>query len=75
LCPSPLARLWEAAGLANGIDLMTTTPAKLLEQKQQLVERLHEDSGPEERERIEQLLAKINKAMDLLDGAGVSGSD
>ena len=54
---------------------MTTTPAKLLEQKQQLVERLHEDSGPEERERVEQLLAKINKAMDLLDGAGVSGSD
>jgi hypothetical protein len=56
-------------------DLMTTTPAKLLEQKQQLVERLHEDSVPEERERIEHLLAKINKAMDLLDGAGVSGSD
>ena len=54
---------------------MTTSPAKLLEQKQQLVERLHEDSGSEERERIEQLLAKINKAMDLLDGAGVSGSD
>jgi hypothetical protein len=57
------------------VDLMTTTPAKLLEQKQQLVERPHEDSGPEEREQIEKLLAKINKAMDLLDGAGVSGSD
>jgi hypothetical protein len=54
---------------------MTTSTAKLLEQKQQLVERLHEDSGPEERERVEQLLAKINKAMDLLDGAGASGSD
>jgi hypothetical protein len=54
---------------------MTTTPAKLLEQKQQLVERLQEDAGPEERERVEQLLAKINKALDLLDGAGVSGSD
>ena len=53
---------------------MTTTPARLLEQKQQLVERLHEDSGPEERERVEQLLAKINKAMDLLDGAGVSAA-
>ena len=75
MCPLPLAWLWEAAGLANGIDLMTTTPAKLLEQKQQLVERLHEDSGPEEREHIEQLLAKINKALDLLDGAAVSGSD
>ena len=54
---------------------MTTNPAKLLEQKQQLVERLHQESGPEERERVEQLLAQINKAMDLLDGAGVSGSD
>jgi hypothetical protein len=54
---------------------MTTTPAKLLEQKQQLVERLHEDPGQEDREQMEQLLAKINKAMDLLDGAGVSGSD
>jgi len=55
--------------------LMTTTPTKLLEQKQQLVERLQEDPGQEDRERIERLLAKINKAMDLLDGAGVSGSD
>jgi hypothetical protein len=54
---------------------MTTTVAKLLEQKQQLVERLQEDAGPEERERIEQLLAKINKALDLVDGAGVNGSD
>jgi hypothetical protein len=57
------------------VDLMTTTPAELLEQKQQLVERLHEDSGPEEREQIEQLLAKINNALDLLDGAGAGGSD
>jgi hypothetical protein len=31
--------------------------------------------GPEEREQIEQLLAKINRALDLLDGAGASGSD
>jgi hypothetical protein len=54
---------------------MTTTVAKLLEQKQQLVERLQEDGGPEERARIEQLLAKINKALDLVDGAGVTGSD
>jgi hypothetical protein len=60
---------------SDGVDLMTTTFAKLLEQKQQLVERLQEDSGQEERERIERLLAKINKAMDLVDGAGVSGSD
>ena len=50
-------------------------PCKAPGAKQQLVERLHEDLGPEERERVEQLLAKINKAMDLLDRAGVSGSD
>jgi DNA-binding MarR family transcriptional regulator len=52
-----------------------STAAKLLAQKRQLIERLQEDPGPEEREQIEQLLAKINRALDLLDGAGVSGSD
>jgi DNA-binding MarR family transcriptional regulator len=54
---------------------MTTTLAKLLQQKQQLIERLQEEPGPEEREQIEQLLAKINRALDLLDGAGTGGSD
>jgi DNA-binding MarR family transcriptional regulator len=54
---------------------MTTTVAKLLEQKRQLIERLQEDPSPEEREQIEQLLAKIDKALDLLDGAGAGGSD
>jgi hypothetical protein len=49
--------------------------ANLLSQKKQLVERLQEDPGPEEREQIEHLLAKINKALDLLDGAGTGGSD
>jgi hypothetical protein len=49
--------------------------AKLLAQKRQLIERLQEDPGPEEREQIEQLLAKINRALDLLDGAGAGGSD
>jgi hypothetical protein len=53
---------------------MTTTLAKLLEQKQQLIERLHEDLGPDEREQIERLLEQINTALDLLDGAGMSGS-
>lgn len=33
--------------------------AKLLAQKRQLIERLQEDPNPEEREQIEQLLAKI----------------
>ena len=54
---------------------MTTTLAKLLQQKQQLIERLQEERGPEEREQIEQLLAKIDRALDLLDGAGTGGSD
>jgi DNA-binding MarR family transcriptional regulator len=52
-----------------------TTAAELLAQKRQLIERLQEDPGPEEREQIEQLLAKINRALDLLDGAGAGGSD
>jgi hypothetical protein len=63
------------AGQRKEVNLITTTVAKLLQQKQQLVEQLHEDPILEEREQIEQLLAKINKAMDLLDGAGVGGSD
>ena len=63
------------AGRRREVNLITTTVAKLLQQKQQLVEQLHEDPILEEREQIEQLLAKINKAMDLLDGAGVGGSD
>jgi len=33
---------------------MTTTLAKLLRQKQQLIERLQEEPGPEERAQIEQ---------------------
>jgi hypothetical protein len=62
----------EASGhdAGHGAVSMTTTLAKLLQQKQQLVERLQEEPGPEEREQIEQLLAKINRALDLLDGAG-----
>jgi DNA-binding MarR family transcriptional regulator len=52
-----------------------STAAKLLAQKRQLIERLQKDPGPEEREQIEQLLAKINRALDLLDGAGAGGSD
>jgi hypothetical protein len=63
------------AGRRREVNLITTTVAKLLEQKQQLVEQLQEDPVLPDREQIEQQLAKINKAMDLLDGAGVSGSD
>jgi hypothetical protein len=42
---------------------MTTTVAKLLEQKRQLVERLEHDPGPEEREQIERLLEQVNAAL------------
>ncbi len=47
-----------------------TTLARLLAQKQQLVDRLEEDPGPEEREEIERLLEQINAALDSLDDAG-----
>ena len=56
-------------------DQKMTTAAKLLAEKQKLIERLQEGPGPEDREQIEQLLAKINRALDLLDGAGTGGSD
>jgi hypothetical protein len=59
---------------SDGVYLMTTL-AKLLAEKLKLIEQLQEGPGPEERQQIEQLLAKINRALDLLDGAGVNGSD
>ena len=52
-----------------------TTLAKLLEQKQQLIERLQEDPGPEERDQIEHLLEQINAALDSQDEAGPGTSD
>ena len=47
-----------------------TTLARLLAQKQQLIERLDENPGPEEREEIEHLLEQINAALDSLSEAG-----
>ncbi len=44
-----------------------TTLAKLLARKQQLMERLQEDPGPQERDEIERQLEKIDTALDLLD--------
>jgi len=41
--------------------------AKLLGQKYRLIERLHQDPGPEEREQIELLLEEINAALDSLE--------
>ncbi|HLZ01098.1 MAG TPA: hypothetical protein VKR55_02990 [Bradyrhizobium sp.] len=53
---------------------MTTTLAKLLVQKQQLIERLEKNPGPEECEEIERLLEQINAALDSLCevGPGIS---
>ena len=47
-----------------------TTLAKLLARKRQLIERLDEDPGPEEREELERALEQINAALDSLDEAG-----
>jgi hypothetical protein len=48
-----------------------TAFAKLLAQKQRLLERLQEDDpGPHGREEIERLLAEIESALDSVDDAG-----
>ena len=47
-----------------------TTLAKLLAEKQQLIERLEQNPGAQEREEIERLLEKIDAALNLLDEAG-----
>jgi hypothetical protein len=44
-----------------------TTIAKLLAQKQLLLERLQEDPGPHVREEIERLLAEIDAELNQLD--------
>jgi hypothetical protein len=54
---------------------MSTTLAKLLAQKQQLLERLQEDPGPNEREEIQRLLAKIDEELTLIEEAGPGISD
>jgi hypothetical protein len=47
-----------------------TTMAKLLAQRQQLVERLAAEPGPHERDEIERLLEEIDAALQSLDEAG-----
>jgi hypothetical protein len=47
-----------------------TTMAKLLAQKQQLLERLEAGPGPHERDEIERLLEQIDATLQLLDQAG-----
>ncbi|MGC2082011.1 MAG: hypothetical protein WA702_01465 [Bradyrhizobium sp.] len=46
-----------------------TTMAKLLVQKQQLIEQM-DTAGPHEREEIERLLETIKAALQALDEAG-----
>jgi predicted CopG family antitoxin len=46
-----------------------TTLAKLLERKQQLIERLEEEPGSHEREEIERLLLEIDEVLDRLEEA------
>lgn len=48
---------------------MTSTVARLLAQKEELLGRLEQVPGPNERAEIEQLLAKIDAALNLLDRA------
>jgi hypothetical protein len=52
-----------------------TTFSKLLAEKQQLIERLEKNPGPQEREEIERLLEKIDAALNLLDEAGPGGNN
>lgn len=47
-----------------------TTLANLLAQKQQLLERLQESPGPNEREEIERLIAEIDDALAALEEGG-----
>jgi hypothetical protein len=47
-----------------------TTVAKLLARKQQLLDRLQENPGANERDEIERVLAQIDTALDLLDETG-----
>jgi hypothetical protein len=55
-------------------DAMTTV-AKLLARKQQLVEALRDDPGPNERDELLRQLAQVNDALNMLDGAGPTELD
>jgi hypothetical protein len=54
-----------------------TTLVKLLTRKQQLIQRLEENPGPNEQAEIERLLAEIDEALNFLDetGPGTSRRD
>lgn len=49
---------------------MSTTVAELLAQKRELLDRLEQNPGPNERAEIEAMLEKIDTALDMLDDDG-----
>ena len=49
---------------------MSTAVAKLLARKRELLDRLERNPGPNERAKIEQMLTKIDTALNLLDDTG-----
>lgn len=51
---------------------MSTTVAKLLAQKRELLDRLEQTPKPNERAEIEAMLEKIDTALDMLDDGGTS---
>jgi hypothetical protein len=57
-----ISRLMEAFGMRRPL-------ARLLAQKQQVIERLQENPGPQEREELGRLLEKIDTALSFLDEA------
>jgi hypothetical protein len=52
-----------------------TTVANLLARKQQLIERLGDNPGPNERGEIERLLQQIDVALDLLEVPGKTSGE
>jgi len=52
-----------------------STAATLLARKQQLTERLQQMPGSHERDEIERMLAQIDTALNLLDGAPESDEE
>jgi hypothetical protein len=52
------------------VEVAMAAVEKLLMQKQQLLERLHNNPGRNERAEIEGLLAKINTALNFLEESG-----
>ena len=52
-----------------------STVAKLLAQKQSLMAQLEDELGPNEREELERLLAKVETALSWLEPDDAAGPD